>query len=63
MEQIKLFRSKAILPDALETQVNNFLSENETKILVNDIQYATATTVKENSDQFVWSAMVRYEVL
>ena len=50
MEQIKLFRSKAILPDALETQVNNFLSENETKILVKDIQYATATTVKENSD-------------
>lgn len=63
MEQIKLFRSKAILPDALETQVNNFLSENETKILVKDIQYATATTVKEYSDQFVWSAMVRYEVL
>lgn len=63
MEQIKLFRSKAILPDALETQVNNFLSENGTKILVKDIQYATATTVKENSDQFVWSAMVRYEVL
>lgn len=63
MEQIKLFRSKAILPDALETQVNNFLSENETKILVKDIQYATATTVKENSDRFVWSAMVRYEVL
>lgn len=63
MEQIKLFRSKAILPDALETQVNNFLSENETMILVKDIQYATATTVKENSDQFVWSPMVRYEVL
>ena len=63
MEQIKLFRSKAILSDALETQVNNFLSENETKILVKDIQYATATTVKENSDRLVWSAMVRYEVL
>lgn len=63
MEQIKLFRSKAILPDALETQVNSFLSENETKILIKDIQYATATTVKENSDQLVWSAMVRYEVL
>ena len=63
MEQIKLFRSKAILPDALETQVNNFLSENETKILVKEIQYVTATTAKENSDQFVLSAMVRYEVL
>ena len=63
MEQIKLFRSKAILPDALETQVNNFLCENEAKISVKDIQYNTATTAKENSDQLVWSAMVRYEVL
>ena len=63
MEQIKLFRSKTILPDALETQVNNFLCENEAKISVKDIQYTTATTAKENSDQLVWSAMVRYEVL
>lgn len=63
MEQIKLFRSKTILPDALETQVNNFLSENEAKILVKDIQYNAVTTAKENSDQLVWSAMVRYEVL
>lgn len=63
MEQIKLFRSKTILPDALETQVNNFLSENEAKISVKDIQYNAVTTAKENSDQLVWSAMVRYEVL
>lgn len=63
MEQIKLFRSKTILPDALETQVNNFLSENEANISVKDIQYNTVTTAKENSDQLVWSAMVRYEVL
>ena len=63
MEQIKLFRSKTILPDALETQVNNFLSENEAKISVKDIQYNTVTTAKENSDHLVWSAMVRYEVL
>ncbi len=41
MEQIKLFRSKTILPDALETQVNNFLCENEAKISVKDIQYNT----------------------
>lgn len=63
MEQIKLFRSKTILPDALETQVNNFLCENEAKISVKDIQYNTVTTAKENSDRLVWSAMVRYEVL
>ena len=63
MEQIKMFFKKAILPSALEAQVNDFLSENETKISVKDIQYTTATTVKENSDQLVWSAMVRYEVL
>ena len=63
MEQIKIFCKKANLPSALEAQVNDFLSENETKISVKDIQYTTATTVKENSDQFVWSAMVRYEVL
>ena len=63
MEQIKLFRSKTILPDALETQVNNFLSENEAKISVKDMQYNTVTTANENSDQLVWSAMVRYEVL
>ena len=63
MEQIKLFRSKTILPDALETQVNNFLSENEAKISVKGIQYNTVTTAKENSVQLVWSAMVRYEVL
>ena len=63
MEQIKLFRSKTILPDALETQVNNFLCENEANILVKDIQYNTVTTAKDNSDQLVWSAMVRYAVL
>ena len=63
MEQIKLFRSKTILPDALETQVNNFLCENEAKILVKDIQYNTVITAKESSDQLVWSGMVRYEVL
>ena len=63
MEQIKLFRSKTILPDALETQVNNFLSENEAKISVKGIQYNTVITAKENSYQLVWSAMVRYEVL
>ena len=63
MEQIKLFRSKTILPDALETQVNNFLCENEAKISVKGIQYNTVITAKESSDQLVWSAMVRYEVL
>lgn len=63
MEQIKMFRSKANLPDALESQVNNFLKENEAKISVKDIQYNTATTAKENSDQLVWTAMLRYEVL
>ena len=63
MEQIKLFRSKTILPDALETQVNNFLCENEAKFSVKEIQYNTVTTAKENSDQLVWSAIVRYEVL
>lgn len=63
MEQIKLFHSKTILPDALETQVNNFLCENEAKISVKDIQYNTVTTAKENSNRLVWSAMVRYEVL
>lgn len=63
MEQIKMFRSKASQPDALEKLVNNFLSENETKISVKDIQYTTATTVKETSDSLVWSAMVRYEIL
>ena len=63
MEQIKLFRSKTILPDALETQVNNFLSENEAKISVKGIQYNTVIAAKEDSDQLVWSAMVRYEVL
>ena len=50
MEQIKLFRSKTILPDALETQVNNFLSENEAKISVNDLQYNTVITARENSE-------------
>ena len=63
MEQIKMFCKKAILPSALEAQVNDFLSENETKISVKDIQYTTATTEKENHDKLVWSAMVRYEVL
>lgn len=63
MEQIKMFWKKANLPSELEAQVNDFLSENEAKISVKDIQYTTATTAKENSDQLVWSAMVRYEVL
>ena len=34
MEQIKMFCKKANLPSALEAQVNDFLSENETKISV-----------------------------
>ena len=63
MEQIKIFWKKANLPSELEAQVNDFLSENEAKISVKDIQYTTATTAKENSDKLVWSAMVRYEVL
>ena len=63
MEQIKMFCKKAILPSALEAEVNDFLSENEAKISVKDIQYTTATTAKENHDKLVWSAMVRYEVL
>lgn len=63
MEQIKMFWKKANLPSELEAQVNDFLSENEAKISVKDIQYTTATTEKENHDKLVWSAMVRYEVL
>lgn len=63
MEQIKMFCKKANLPSELEAQVNDFLSENEAKISVKDIQYTTATTEKENHDKLVWSAMVRYEVL
>ena len=63
MAQIKMFCKQTNLPRALEAPVNDFLSENETNISVKDIQYTTATTVKENSDQLVWSAMVRYEVL
>lgn len=61
MEQIKFFRNKSIQSNSIETEVNEFLSENETKILVKDIQYNT-TGVAE-SDKLIWTVMVRYEVL
>ena len=62
MEQIKLFQSS--IRDELEAQVNYFLSENETKISVKDIQFNTVAKVRQNYDALViWTAMVRYEVL
>lgn len=67
MVQIKLFNAKTPIskyktPDMemFESTVNEFLKENEDKIIVRDIKYTSE--IPNNSDWKFWTVMIIYDL-
>lgn len=65
MTQIKIFinaNHEANVHEKLEKQVNDFLKENEGKIIVKDIKYSVTEGNFGNPIWKNWTVMVIYEV-
>lgn len=62
MTQIKLFKDKT--PDMVkfESSVNEFLKENEDKIIVRDIKYTSEKPNPHNSAWDIWTVMIIYDL-
>ena len=61
MDQIKIFREKACDMSVPEKKVNDFLAENEGKIVVKDIKYQADTINPNNAIWAIWNIMIWYE--
>ena len=65
MTQIKIFinaKHEANAHEKLEKQVNDFLVENDGKIIVKDIKYSVTEGNFDNPIWKNWTVMVIYEV-
>ena len=65
MTQIKIFINKnneTNVHEKIEKQVNDFLKENEGKIIVKDIKYSVTEGNFDNPIWKNWTMMVIYEV-
>ena len=65
MTQIKIFINENKVPnynENLEKQVNEFLKENDGKIVVKDIKYTATEINPQNPLWRNWSVMVIYDV-
>ena len=61
MAQIKLFMELTPYMEQFESKVNDFLRENEDKIIVRDIKYTAESPNLHNSVWKAWTAMVIYD--
>ena len=61
MTQIKIFAEKTPEMEKIENQVNDFLKENDGKIIVKDIKYTAESPNQGNAIWKIWTAMVIYE--
>ena len=61
MTQIKFFIDKTPDMESFEKKVNDFLKENEGKIVVRDIKYSAESSNPNNSVWKNWTAMVIFE--
>lgn len=59
--QVKLYCNKCAYPMEFEEEVNQFLKENEGKIIVRDIKYTTTPPHPDRNTWQIWTAMVIYE--
>lgn len=62
MTQIKLFKDQTPDMDKFESKVNDFLKENEDKIIVKDIKYTSVKPNPHNSAWDSWTAMIIYDI-
>ncbi len=67
MTQIKIFintKGVANFHEDLEKQVNGFLKENESKIVVKDIKYSSEDSTPNHSPIWRnWTVMVIYDII
>ena len=62
MVQVKLFTERSNGGSApIEKKINDFLQQNEKKIVVKDIKY-TAVSISDSLTWQTWAVMVIYEV-
>lgn len=62
MIQIKLFSEQVFKPEQVEKKINDFLQENEKKIIVKDIKYTSENYGAPSNSWKSWTVMVIYEV-
>jgi len=62
MIKIKLFKEQTPFMEKFEQKVNDFISANEGKIEVKNIQYSWGLLPStKNAEWAVWTAMIVYE--
>lgn len=62
MTQIKLFKDTTPDMEKFELQINNFLQENEGRIIVKDIKLSAESPNPNNHAWKSWAVMVIYEL-
>lgn len=60
MTQIKLFKDRTSHVEKIESTVNEFLKENEDKIIVRDIKYASE--ILDSAYNIIWTVMIIYDL-
>lgn len=62
MVQIKLFQDRTSYVEEFESTVNEFLKENEDKIIVRDIKYTSEKPNFNESARDIWTVMIIYDL-
>lgn len=62
MVQIKLFKDETSHVEKFESTVNEFLKENEDKIIVRDIKYTSEKPDPNNTAWDSWTVMIIYDL-